>query len=184
MKTISKFATIVTLVSLGSALLVSRESRGDVSPQYKCATYYPSKSKHVFGTDNRTYCCASENPSVKPPQNTQDCVRAPWDLGASEGASACADKVTGQVSDNESGDIFGEDSDPLEFFLVPNAACSVCGGTTEASLLAAAKQRAAQFCQKEANFAAGPTTLVSFEPAGAGKRVCDRWKFRCSCPGK
>lgn len=182
MKNLSKLVTLFMVSSVGVVVLLSRESRGDISPQYKCATYFPDMAKQVFGTDNRTYCCKNESPSVKPPQSMDACARAPWDKSGSGELRACADKVTGLVSDNEQGDIFGEDSDPLEFFLVPSTICNTCPGTTEATLLAAAKDKAAQFCEKEANFAAGPTKLVQFAPAATGKRVCDLWKFRCSCP--
>ena len=178
-----KIATLMAVTTFGVLLALPRESRGDIDPKYKCGTYYPSMSSHVTGSDGRTYCCKSTAPTIRPPQNVNECVKAPWDTGTSA-PPACASSVTGNIDDTENGDLMGEDADPLEFFLVPSDTCRLCAGTTEATLLAAARVKAATFCQKEAKFSAGPATLVSFEPAGAGRSVCDKWRFRCSCPGR
>lgn len=181
MKALPKLATLLALASVATVLVLPRESRGDIAPQFKCSTYVPTMSKHVWGTDGRVYCCANAEPTVLPPANMDKCVPAPWDVG-SRSPVACASSVTGLVEDTVSGDVMGEDEDPLEFFLTPNSECRVCSSTSESALLAAAKAKAANFCAKEANFSGGPTRLTSFEPAGRGRGVCDKWKFRCSCP--
>lgn len=180
-KRVTKVGALLALSTLSTLLVLPRDSRGDVAPQYKCATTYPDKPNHVIGSDGRTYCCGSPDPNIKPPAEGAACPIAPWDRSHS-GTSTCAGSVTGLVDDTATGDVMAKDPDPLEFFIVPNQACNVCSGTSESALLEAARQKAARFCEKEAKFADGEAKLLSFEPLTSGRRVCDPWRFRCSCP--